>query len=144
MLNGMIRTCSGCGQQNRLPAARLGDSPRCGSCKRPLSPPAEPLDVDSAEFHEITRSAKVPVLVDFWAEWCGPCHMASSEVKRVARDLAGRALVLKVNTEQQPDIAGLFDVRGIPNFLVMKNGRKVFQQAGLVDHKEMRRWLETA
>jgi thioredoxin 2 len=140
----MVRTCPACGQQNRLPSARIGDRARCGRCKEPISPPDEPLEVDSAEFHEITKAAKVPVLVDFWAEWCAPCKLAASEVERVAHDLAGRALVLKVDTDRHPDLAGLFDVRGIPNFLIMKDGKKVYQRAGLVDHHELRRWLETA
>jgi thioredoxin 2 len=140
----MIRTCAACGQQNRVPAARIGDQPHCGKCKLRIDPPSEPLDVDGADFEEITKTATLPVLVDFWAEWCGPCKLAGTEVKRVARDLSGRALVLKVNTDRHPEIANRFQVRGIPNFLVMKGGKKVFQQAGLVDHKEMERWLETA
>jgi len=127
-----------------VPAARIAEQPHCGKCQSRLEPPDEPLDVDAAEFDEITTSAKLPVLVDFWAEWCGPCKLATSEVKRVARDLTGRALVLKVNTERHPELANRFQVRGIPNFLVMKDGKKIFQQAGLVDHNEMQRWLETA
>jgi len=140
----MIRRCSNCGQQNRVPANHLSDRGHCGQCKAVIEPAGEPLDVNSAEFDEIMRGAKVPVLVDFWAEWCGPCRSAAPHAKRVAHDLAGKALVLKVNTEQHPDLAHRFQVRGIPNFLVLARGEVVKQQAGLVDHRQMRAWLESA
>lgn len=140
----MIRTCKNCGKKNRVRAEHLAARLRCGACKQPLDPVAEPIDADAATFDEVVNNARVPVLVDFWADWCGPCRMAAPEVARVASEEAGRAVVLKVDTERYPEIASRYGVRGIPNFVVIKNGRPVFQQAGVVPHTEMKRWLESA
>jgi thioredoxin 2 len=140
----IVRSCPSCGKPNRIPGKHLADTGRCGACKAPLSAVATPVEVSLAEFDEIVRDSKVPILVDFWAEWCGPCHMAAPHVAQVAHDLAGRAVVLKVDTEKFPELASRYNVRGIPNFAVFAGGKLQFQQAGVVDADTMKTWLTRA
>ena len=140
----MIRSCRHCGSRNRVPAERLADEGRCGNCKEPLPPPSEPLDVDAAMFAEIVSGARVPVLVDFWAAWCGPCKAAAPEVARTAGGVRGRALVLKVDTDREAELAQRYAIRSIPNFIVFRNGAPISQHAGLADHRQMQAWLEQA
>jgi thioredoxin 2 len=140
----VIRACKHCGARNRIPAEHLADQGKCGQCKQPLPPLDEPIEADAAVFDAVVNEAKVPVLVDFWADWCGPCKMAAPEVKAVAHEMAGKAVVLKVDTEAHPEVAARYHVQGIPNFVVLKDGKVLVQRAGVTPRTEMKRWLEAA
>ena len=141
----MLRVCAACRQANRIPAEHLHRTGRCGACKTALPPTAAPIDVpDVATFDDIVEHARVPVLVDFWAAWCGPCRMVAPEVKTLAHDKAGEVIVLKVDTERLPALASRYRVQGIPNFVVFQGGRVVRQQAGAMRAADLARLLPVA
>ncbi len=139
----VIRTCKICGRKNRIPVRHLADAGQCGACKSVLPPLDEPLDVDPQLFNEIAQGVHVPVLVDFWAAWCGPCRMSAPEVARTALDMAGRAIILKVDTERYPDLAAQFKISGIPHFIIFSSGHPVLRQAGLMNHEQLEGLLKS-
>lgn len=134
----MIEPCRACGAQNRIPAERLDERARCGTCMRPVLPLTAPHPVHTtAEFDELVRGSPLPVVVDFWAPWCGPCQTVAPEVEKLARDRAGGAVVLKLNTEEVPEVAQRFGVRSIPTFIVFRDGREQRRFSGAMGASEL-------
>jgi thioredoxin 2 len=131
-----VVSCPHCGRRNRIAPSADG-IPRCGNCHNVLP---WVVDATSATFGEETR-ASIPVLVDFWAPWCGPCRMVSPAVERLAVELAGRLKVAKLNTDEAPDVAGRYDVQGIPLLVLMRDGAEVDRRVGAHPEDELRTWL---
>ena len=140
----MVR-CPACGATNRVPADKVaaGRAPVCGKCHAPL-PLGRPQPVTDASFAQDVERSPVPVLVDAWAPWCGPCHMIAPVIDQLAGEWAGRVRVVKLNVDDNPQTAARFDLRSIPTLLVMKDGREVDRLVGVQPKQEIARRLERA
>jgi len=135
-----IVQCPNCGRRNRVPAAAHG-TPRCGNCHQPLPWVARAGDDD---FAEVAEQSTVPVVVDLWAPWCGPCRMVSPALDRVATELAGAVKLVKVNVDESPKLTERFGVQAVPTLLVLKNGQVIARQAGAAPAAALRTWVEGA
>ncbi|MEV6667198.1 thioredoxin [Streptomyces nigra] len=131
-------TCPNCGRTNRIPVSAEG-RPKCGNCKQPL-----PWMVDAGDddFAEVVERADVPVVVDLWATWCGPCRMVSPALEKVATELAGRIKLVKIDIDQNPRLAQRFEVQAVPTLLVLDKGQTIARQAGAAPAPALRRWVE--
>ena len=127
---GVITACPSCGQKNRVIYARLDSEIRCAQCKQPITL-TEPVSITtSGDFDRLVSQASVPLLVDYWAPWCGPCRMVAPELEKVAARRAGRALVVKVNTDEVPELGERFRIRSIPTLAVFAGGKEVTRLTG--------------
>jgi thioredoxin 2 len=139
MAGDLIR-CPHCGQTNHVPAAAAG-TPRCGKCHQPLPWIA---DADDTTFGDIADAAKIPVIVDLWAPWCGPCRAVSPALEQLARDLAGRVKLVKVNVDVSPRLSQRFGAQAIPTLLVLRGGQVVARQTGAAPLAALQAWVGQA
>jgi thioredoxin 2 len=136
--------CGNCGTTNRVPVEKLqaGRAQVCGRCKTPLEVGSGPLEVTDSTFGEEVEKSTLPVLVDFWAPWCGPCRMVSPTVEKLAVEFAGRVRVAKMNVDENPGTAGRFGIQSIPALLLFRGGREASRTVGAQSQSELRRWIE--
>jgi thioredoxin 2 len=131
--------CDNCGATNRVPAVADG-IPRCGKCSTPLR---WVVDATDDEFHAVVDESSLPVLVDVWAPWCGPCRMVSPALEKLAGELAGKVKLVKVNADDNPEVSRRFEVRSIPTLVLLDHGDVVDRQVGALPAHQLRSWLES-
>lgn len=139
---GLILACPQCGKRNRLSYERLGQTFRCGGCHKELPPPSAAIDITSDyQFQSLAAHSALPILIDFWAPWCGPCKMVAPEVAKVAATANGAFLVAKVNTDDCPRSAEQFQISSIPTFVVVKEGHELARKSGALSANAIRQFL---
>jgi thioredoxin 2 len=135
--------CARCGALNRLGASPAGTAPVCGKCKSDLDVTGEPRSATGAQLDAAVRNSPVPVLVDFWAPWCGPCRTAAPIFAELGRRKAGDLLVLKVNSDEEQEASARLGIRAIPTFVLFSGGQEIARQSGVMPAAEMDRWVTT-
>jgi len=137
-VDSKVIECPNCGRKNRVPAAAEG-IPQCGNCHKPLPWMAE---ADDDDFGDVAERANIPVLVDMWATWCGPCRQVSPALEQVARDLAGKIKLVKVDVDKAPKLSERFTIQAVPTLIVMRDGKVVARRAGAAPASALRNWMD--
>jgi thioredoxin 2 len=132
--------CPHCRAVNRIPSGRRDEGPNCGRCGESLFP-GKPLTLGAGDWDRYTTRNDLPVLVDFWAPWCGPCRTMAPQFEQAARQLAGRVQFAKVDTDAEPELAGRFAIRSIPTLVLLQGGREVRRTSGALSASQLQQWL---
>ncbi|HEY0877268.1 MAG TPA: thioredoxin TrxC [Zeimonas sp.] len=140
MSDSIHAVCPHCGKTNRLPARRAAEHPDCGACGQPLFA-GKPVEMDDARFDEYLRRTDLPVVVDFWASWCGPCRMMAPQFEQAAKKLAGRVQFLKVDSDANPQLSQRYGIRSIPTLALFRDGQEVRRTAGAMSAAQIEAWL---